>query len=92
MMVNHIYFHDLPCCLVPVSCLVFLQASVVSDDQVIFSLTVSFDKLPVNTLKAKVRHAVFRVTSVFSAVPLPALPFVGLSDYHANKCFDIANF
>lgn len=32
------------------------QASLVLDDQVIFCLTVSLDKLPANTLKAKVRN------------------------------------
>lgn len=33
-----------------------LQSPVVLDDQVIFCLTVSLDKLPVDTLRAKVRN------------------------------------
>lgn len=36
--------------------LVLPQSPLVLDDQVIFFLTVSLDKLPVNTLRAKVRH------------------------------------
>lgn len=40
-------FYDWPAC---------LQAPLVLDDQVIFCLTVSLDKLPASTLKAKVRN------------------------------------
>lgn len=43
---NHC-FYDWPAC---------LQAPLVLDDQVIFCLTVSLDKLPASTLKAKVRN------------------------------------
>lgn len=34
-----------------------MQSALVLDDEVIFCLTVSLDKLPANTLKAKVRHS-----------------------------------
>lgn len=37
------------------------QAPLVLDDQVIFCLTVSLDKLPANTLKAKVRDISFHL-------------------------------
>lgn len=37
------------------------QAPLVLDDQVIFCLTVSLDKLPANTLKAKVRNIYFHL-------------------------------
>lgn len=47
------------------TCLLLLpaseQAPVVLDDQVIFCLTVSLDKLPANTLKAKVRDISFHL-------------------------------
>lgn len=44
-------FYDWPAC---------LQAPLVLDDQVIFCLTVSLDKLPASTLKAKVRN-IYRI-------------------------------
>lgn len=48
----HMFSSRVPFC----PLLVLLQSALVLDDQVIFCLTVSLDKLPVNTLKAKVRH------------------------------------
>lgn len=39
-----------------VLCLHPLQPPLVLDDQVVFCLTVSLDKLPVNTVRAKVRY------------------------------------